>query len=583
MKYDYDIAIIGSGISGAMLGAILAKNDLRVIILDAGTHPRFAVGESMIPESGILVQLLARRYGIPELSYPGELNRLMKHIGTSSAGIKLAFSFAWNGKGREHDPSDLVSTPVLAPEAHLFRQDVDAYYVALAVKLGATIKQMARIKDIDADDGGVSLGLVSGESYRVRYVVDAAGYRSPVADRFKMRENAPPMQCNLRSLFTHFVGVKLYEEAIAGPETHGSPTHLAQSTLHHIFGRGWLWIIPFNNQPFSTNPLCSVGLQLDIGRHGPAKDPETEFRQFLRDYPSAARHFEGAARVREWTVAPHLNYNSRYAVGDRYCLLGHAAGFVDPLFSRGLSITFESLNRVAPKILRAAKEDRWRKEDFASYQTYIGEVVRINDRLVANSYRAFESFPLWNAWFRVWLSGSYIGVLRLRKILADYVASGNDEALDRAFEEATYAGHLSIESHKFEALFESAATTLESFDAGKTSEAEAIAVLQDLFSAAGEHLPLDFADFANRFVSRPTAEFAASLLNWANNAPDGLRDKFARGPTAPGFDFQDQFRYGSRLDLIAQADAKLAEQRQRMGSETTAPAQQIRMPELAEQ
>lgn len=66
----------------------------------------------------------------------GEIHALMENIGTSSAGIKLAFSFAWNGKNKAHNPRDVVSTPVLSPEAHLFRQDVDAYYLALAARLG---------------------------------------------------------------------------------------------------------------------------------------------------------------------------------------------------------------------------------------------------------------------------------------------------------------------------------------------------------------------------------------------------------------------------------------------------------------
>ena len=554
MHHDYDIAIIGSGIAGAMLGAILAKNSLRVVILDAGTHPRFAVGESMIPESGVLLNILALRFGIPELRYPSDIDSLIKRVGSSAAGIKLAFSFAWNAKGRPHDPRDVVSTPVLTPEAHLFRQDVDAYYVALAARFGATIRQQARIETISADDGGVTLALGSGQSIRVRYVVDAAGYRSPVAGQMELRKDAQQMQAKTRSLFTHMVGVKFYEDAIAGPELHGSPTMLSQSTLHHLFDCGWLWIIPFDNHPHSTNPLCSVGLQFDIDTHGPAGDPETEFRQFLADYPSVARHFEGAARVREWTVAQRLNYTCREAVGDRYCLLGHAAGFVDPLFSRGLSITFESINRLAPKLLRAAREDRWRKEDFATYERYILEVVHIADRLVANSYQAFRSFPLWNAWFRIWLSGSYIGVLRLRKILADYAASRDDEALERAFDEATYPGHLSIESHRFEAMFEIACAAVEAHKSGSLSEEKVIETLHELFVENRIHLPLDFSGFDNHFVSRPTDEFAASLLKWANEAPEGLSEKFARHAGA-SFNFLDSYRYGDRLEMAAQADA----------------------------
>jgi FADH2 O2-dependent halogenase len=52
-----------------------------------------------------------------------------------------------------------------------------------------------------------------------------------------------------------------------------------------MFEGGWLWIIPFNNHPYSTNTLCSVGLQFDIDKHGPAGDPEEEFTRFLDEHP----------------------------------------------------------------------------------------------------------------------------------------------------------------------------------------------------------------------------------------------------------------------------------------------------------
>jgi len=529
-------------------------------VLDAGTHPRFAVGESMVPESAVLLELMAARFGIPELAYPGNIAEINRHIGSSAAGVKLAFSFAWNGFRKEHDIADVVSTPVLAPEAHLFRQDIDAYYVALAARLGAVIRQQARIQTIDVASEGVTLTLADGHRLHTRFVVDAAGFRAPLADALQLREGARPMQANTRSLFTHMVNVDLYEDVIAPVETHGSPTALSQTTLHHMFDCGWLWIIPFNNQPFSTNPLCSVGLQFDIDRHGPAsRDPEREFQQFLADHPSVAKHFKNAARVREWTVAPRLNYTSRETVGDRYCLLGHAVGFVDPLFSRGLVNTFESIARLAPTLLKSLRADRWQREDLLPLERYSLEVVRINDRLVANSYTAFRTFPLWNAWFRIWLSGSYIGVLRLRRILSDYLFDRDNEALDGAFENATYPGHLSIESHCYERMFDAACSTMERFKDGEIGEAQTIATLHRLYVENHEHLPLDFSDFANRYVSRPTVEFAKSLLDWANHAPDGLATKLARGPNARPFEFLDRYRYGDRLALAARADERLAE------------------------
>lgn len=556
----YDVAIIGSGIAGTMLGAILAKQKLNVVIIDAGTHPRFAVGESMVPESAVLLKILARQYNIPELAWPGEIHALMENIGTSSAGIKLAFSFAWNGKNKAHNPQDVVSTPVLSPEAHLFRQDIDAYYLALAARLGADIRQQTRIQSIEETGDGMLLDL-GKEQIKAKYVVDAAGFRSPVADKFGLREGAREMQSRTRSLFTHMAGVKLYEDVIASTDVTGSPTPLSQSTLHHMFEGGWLWIIPFNNHPYSTNTLCSVGLQFDIDKHGPAGDPEEEFTRFLDEHPSVARHFESAARVREWTVAPRLNYTSRESVGERYCLLGHAVGFVDPLFSRGLVNTFESILRVAPKIVHAVRQDDWSKERFASYQHYSLEVVKVNDRLVANSFTAFDSFPLWNAWFRIWISGSYIGVLRLRKILSDYQQHGDDERLEKEFESATYPGHLSIESPFYEAIFDKACETMEAYRAGNLPEKEVIATLHALFADNREHFPIDFSDFTNRYLSRATEEFADSLFYWAHNAPGGIGHLFDRGDKPVRFDFLDPYRYGDRQQLNQHADAMLQQAR----------------------
>ena len=209
-------------------------------------------------------------------------------------------------------------------------------------------------------------------------------------------------------------------------------------------------------------------------------------------------------------------------------------------------------------MLRAAAQDRWQREDLISFEQYSLEVVRINDRLVANSYDAFSSFPLWNAWFRIWLSGSYIGVLRFRKILADFMASGDAIALEKNFENARFPGHLSIESARYEAMFEAACQAVESHKKGALTEKETISILHKLFMENRTHLPLDFSDFSNHFVSRATQEFGNSLLDWANNAPDGMDAVLARGPVYPTFNFLDDYRYGDRLTLAAQADNALA-------------------------
>ena len=78
----FDVAIIGSGIAGSTLGAILARQGLSVILFEARSHPKFAIGESMILETSEVMRSLAKLYDVPELAYFSSEN-YFEHIGTS--------------------------------------------------------------------------------------------------------------------------------------------------------------------------------------------------------------------------------------------------------------------------------------------------------------------------------------------------------------------------------------------------------------------------------------------------------------------------------------------------------------------
>ena len=54
-----DVAVLGSGFAGAALAAILARQGLSVVVLEAGVHPRFAIGESMILETSETLRAMA--------------------------------------------------------------------------------------------------------------------------------------------------------------------------------------------------------------------------------------------------------------------------------------------------------------------------------------------------------------------------------------------------------------------------------------------------------------------------------------------------------------------------------------------
>ena len=50
---------------------------------------------------------------------------------------------------------------------------------------------------------------------------------------------------------------------------------------------------------------------------------------------SICAQFKAAKAVRNcWVRTGRLQYSSKRIVGDRFCLLGHAVGFIDPLYSK---------------------------------------------------------------------------------------------------------------------------------------------------------------------------------------------------------------------------------------------------------
>ena len=80
---DVDVVVLGSGIGGSTVAAILAKQGVRVALVDAAVHPRFALGESTIGETSFLLRQMAARWGVPELG----LVSTNRGLGRTSAAV----------------------------------------------------------------------------------------------------------------------------------------------------------------------------------------------------------------------------------------------------------------------------------------------------------------------------------------------------------------------------------------------------------------------------------------------------------------------------------------------------------------
>src|SRR5215813_6694019 len=164
----YDVIVVGSGLAGSTLASCLAAGGADVLILDADTHPRFAIGESTIPYTSMMMRLVSERYGVPEIKWLTTFESVHSKI-TTTCGVKRNFGFLYHRPGEEQNPRETHMFPipkVTHTENHYYRQDIDAWMLQVAAKYGATIRQGVPIVDVQVDNDGVTVIGKGDERFR---------------------------------------------------------------------------------------------------------------------------------------------------------------------------------------------------------------------------------------------------------------------------------------------------------------------------------------------------------------------------------------------------------------------------------
>ncbi|KRV47259.1 FAD-dependent oxidoreductase [Wenjunlia vitaminophila] len=549
----YDVAVLGSGMTGALIGACLARNSAKVVIIDSGTHPRLTLGEgeSTPLYTGMLLRLIAERYGVPEIKYLASFEAAQSKI-SRNGGVARNFGYVYHREGRRQDPREahMLQPPTMGfTPHHLFRQDTDAWLLTVAAKYGADVRQQQRVTDVDVTEDAVTIGLDGKPPIRARYVVDAGGERSVLAERFALREGPSRFRHHARTLANHMLGVRPYDE-IAPTRRYGNPGPWHEGSLHHVFHGGWMWVYPYGNHPRSTNPLCGVGLQLDPRVH-PAPDcsPEEEFRRFVARFPDIAAQFDGAVPVQEWVRTERRQYSSKQVMGHRWFLAANSAGFVDPLFSGDLTVGLETVHALTHRLLDAVREDDFATERFEDVRDLVEDLLDNNDDVCANAFVSFRDFSLWDVWYRVWYTRQILRTYEINRRYANFLRN-RDTAELAVLERPWWRGRKPPQDVPYAPAVRFLQEANERFQAIGRGEAGAETAATDLMRqlSEGTFTPPVFGlgDPRLQWTSLPTRKMAETL-NWTRRtAPrdiaeltlDGLflfmRVRLARGESHVG-------------------------------------------------
>ena len=411
MRNSYDIAVLGSGVAGSSLALTLRQAGVSTLVIEHGTHPRFAIGESTVPATSNGYDFLARRYGIPEF-------RLITHyLGLKETGcVGFPKRHFWFGHHSEGEPLKLArelmfeTLPLpIGPDVHMVRADVDAYLVGLLGPYGVDYTDSTELVEYrcDADLAYLTLKTPEGlKTVTARLVVDASGHASFFAKKFDLRDTVPRLHTDTRSVFAHFSGVGRLDAALGD---RNPAFHFARDggTQHHCFKGGWAWVIPFDNG------ICSVGFQLlrSIHPHDSKVSPEAEIQGLLDRYHSMKAHLGDMQPIRRIISTGRVQFTSRTIIGDRFVLTPHAAAFIEPLFSTGLVLTQSFIARFVPLAVEALRQPRIDMEVFRPIEKAFFREVAHADRIVDGTIRSFGDFEVFKQYWRTWTQGSVLELI----------------------------------------------------------------------------------------------------------------------------------------------------------------------------
>ncbi|WP_415378912.1 NAD(P)/FAD-dependent oxidoreductase [Halosimplex sp. TS25] len=528
---SYDVIVGGSGMSASTTAMILGKHGFDVAMIEAGTHPRFAIGEAMLPQSSMWMWIVGEYHDIPEIQYLSDANEIVDNV-TASCGIKHSIGFAY------HEPNQPVSDDrshqLIPPdlpfysESHLLREDVDHYLVEVAQEYGVEYVDETEITDVDIGEDEVTVTTDYGTAVASFYV-DGTGGNSILADQLGYREDAPELETDSRAIFTHVEGLDPFDEVLEADARPGQSNRLHDGTLHHVFDGGWMWVIPFDNFERSEATKASVGLMLDREAYpvDESVKPVEEVERIISQFPDIAQHLDSADPVMPWTRTGPIQRSASQSSGHRHYLTSNTYGFVDPLYAIGLVNTFESVFVSTNLLLDAFEDDAFSTERFAPIDELHRRQLLNNDLLISNAYKSMGDFRLWNAWTQMWLGQVLFHDLYIQRHCFKFLESGRTAEFDSLLDESAPGDGAPFVTQK-EAMHRTMADLLDAYEAGEVSADHA----GDLMLAEmrqADWLPKHVYDWGTdraRHVDFSNPELVGKLIEWGKtDSPDRIREE----------------------------------------------------------
>ena len=322
-----DVLIIGGGPGGSTAAALLARRGYRVVQLEKDQHPRFHIGESLLPMN---LPVFERLGVLDEIRAMGVHKRGADFEAQNARGYNT-YDFA---RALGHSP----------PHAYqVWRQDFDRMLFAHAKKCGVDTREHAEVVAVEQHGPRDTIAEVRGADgmlYRVqaRYLLDASGRDAFMASRKRIRRKNKAHQS--AAIFGHF----RHAEYRGGED--------AGNISIYNFAHGWMWMIPLPHGVMSVGAVC---------RPDYLKQRRSGASEFLYDTlklnAALWQRMQHAELIdNQVRVTGNYSYEATTIGGAGWMLVGDAFAFLDPVFSSGVYLATSGAEQTAAVVDAALRD-----------------------------------------------------------------------------------------------------------------------------------------------------------------------------------------------------------------------------------
>jgi len=306
-----DVLVIGGGPAGSSMSAFLTQKGWKVVLLEKQHHPRFHIGESLLPLNMPIIDRLGVRQEVESIGMlkPGaEFNY---------AGYKPAVYYFSNALDKNFPVAYQVR-----------RSEFDHILLRNSARLGTDVREGLRVTDVEFRPGQPTRVHAEDESgaqhlWETKYLVDASGRDTFLASRQRMKQRNS--QHNSSAIFGHFSGVER------------RPGQDAGNISVYWFEHGWYWMIPLKDGAMSVGAVCWPYYLKSRDK------PVDDFLwDTLRLNPLLAERMQNAKLMGPALATGNFSYQADQMYGDGWLLIGDAYAFIDPVFSSGVFLGMNS-------------------------------------------------------------------------------------------------------------------------------------------------------------------------------------------------------------------------------------------------